>query len=387
MKLERLYISQNQDYDPYSHTQHPHELLTTQHFEVSYQAKRERERRQDEALQLCSFRQLEIFADGSFDRLNQAAARPLPEAEREGLRGSVRDRYQGFIAKLFGAPGGGARPGDNGSRPSDIGYEYVSHLYVLYPNVRQRTELICKCLEVLCDIVTHRSLAHYLRERQQAYFGPQQSADGRGQGSAARRAEQSERAGPSVLESKLDFYAVEIKAKIIAIYFKYFQREEDNILGTARACLERLLNEAPHQQEALPNQILKECVRPALNVLSQPAPSPRAFKHLAMLIEVLHICFNDQLAHHLIGACTQRQAAVRAPYTAPDAAGLGRQASAAARPGQAAQAQPGDAAGGGNLNAAAGRGSGPGAAAGANLPAPGAADPDAAAEHARRVVH
>ena len=28
MKLERLYISQNQDYDPYSHTQHPHELLT-----------------------------------------------------------------------------------------------------------------------------------------------------------------------------------------------------------------------------------------------------------------------------------------------------------------------------------------------------------------------
>ena len=51
MKLERLYISQNQDYDPYSHTQHPHELLTTQHFEVSYQAKRERERRQDEALQ------------------------------------------------------------------------------------------------------------------------------------------------------------------------------------------------------------------------------------------------------------------------------------------------------------------------------------------------
>ena len=29
MKLERYYISQNQDYDPYSHTQHPHELLTT----------------------------------------------------------------------------------------------------------------------------------------------------------------------------------------------------------------------------------------------------------------------------------------------------------------------------------------------------------------------
>ena len=44
--------------------------------------------------------------------------------------------------------------------------EYVSHLYVLYPNVRQRTELICKCLEVLCDIVTHPGLDRYLRERQ-----------------------------------------------------------------------------------------------------------------------------------------------------------------------------------------------------------------------------
>ena len=67
-----------------------------------------------------------------------------------------------------------------GSRPSDISYEYVSHLYVLYPNVQLRTELICKCLEVLCDIVTHPGLDRYLRERQQAYFGPQQSSDSRG---------------------------------------------------------------------------------------------------------------------------------------------------------------------------------------------------------------
>jgi len=52
-----------------------------------------------------------------------------------------------------------------GSRPSDIGYDYVDHLYVLYPNVRLRTELICKCLEVLCDIVTHPGLERYLRDR------------------------------------------------------------------------------------------------------------------------------------------------------------------------------------------------------------------------------
>ena len=60
---------------------------------------------------------------------------------------------------------------------------------------------------------------------------------------STRREAQS---GQQYLSSKLDYYAVEIKAKIITIYFKYFQREEDNILGTARACLERLLNEAPH---------------------------------------------------------------------------------------------------------------------------------------------
>lgn len=29
MRLERLYISQNQEYDPYSHTLHPHELASS----------------------------------------------------------------------------------------------------------------------------------------------------------------------------------------------------------------------------------------------------------------------------------------------------------------------------------------------------------------------
>lgn len=181
MKLERLYISQNQDYDPFSHTQHPHELLTIQHFEVTQQAKRERERQQDEVLESCSFRLLELFgASGQhfsgFENVTNTATsaeRRLPEAEREGVRAAVEQRIKGFIQKLCGPPG-------MGSRPSDIAYEYVSHLYVLYPNVRQRTELVCRCLEVLCDIVTHPGLDPYLRERQQAYFGAQQPTEGRG---------------------------------------------------------------------------------------------------------------------------------------------------------------------------------------------------------------
>jgi len=66
----------------------------------------------------------------------------------------------------------------------------------------------------------------------------------------------------------MDFYCVEIRAKIITIFFKYFQREEDNILCTARVCLKRLLSFSVSPQDALPSTILKEGVRPALNVLS-----------------------------------------------------------------------------------------------------------------------
>jgi hypothetical protein len=46
-----------------------------------------------------------------------------------------------------------------------------------------------------------------------------------------------------VLKSRLDFYSVEIKSKIILIYFKYLEREEANLLKTAKFCLERLLKE------------------------------------------------------------------------------------------------------------------------------------------------
>lgn len=173
----------------------------------------------------------------------------------------------------------------------------------------------------------------------------------------------------------MDFYAVEIKAKIIGIYFKYFQREEDNILGTAKACLERLLNEAYLPTEALPNQILKEGVRPALNVLSQPTHCPRAFKHLAMLIEVLHGCFNDQLAQHLLAACHRRQSAVRAPYV-DQASSAG-----AAGPNMPARSQ-GAAGASGNMNGG-GRAGGPGAPANGGQ---NGQDPSGTLEHERRLV-
>lgn len=131
-----------------------------QHFEVTQQAKRERERQQDEALAGCTFQLLEIFERDatSFETVSAAATVSQQPGERESIRAAVEERYKGFIARLCG-------PASMGSRPSDIAYDYVSQLYVLYPNVRQRTELICRSLEVLCDIVTHPGLDIYLRER------------------------------------------------------------------------------------------------------------------------------------------------------------------------------------------------------------------------------
>jgi len=45
---------------------------------------------------------------------------------------------------------------------------------------------------------------------------------------------------PNVLR-KSDLYCIEIKSKIIAMFFKFFQREEHIIFKMAKKCLSRLL--------------------------------------------------------------------------------------------------------------------------------------------------
>ena len=45
----------------------------------------------------------------------------------------------------------------------------------------------------------------------------------------------------SVLKTPMDYYIVEIKAKIICIFFKYFQRDEKNVQKMAKKCMKRLL--------------------------------------------------------------------------------------------------------------------------------------------------
>jgi hypothetical protein len=61
----------------------------------------------------------------------------------------------------------------------------------------------------------------------------------------------------------------------------------------AKKCLSRILQKEMNQQEALPNLILKECVRPSLNIISMRTSSPALYEQLTLLISVLHGCFNE----------------------------------------------------------------------------------------------
>ena len=84
------------------------------------------------------------------------------------------------------------------------------------------------------------------------------------------------------------------------MFFKFFQREEFVIYKSAKKCLSRLIKKESNQQDALPNPILKECVRPSLNIISMRVQVPTLYEQLTRLIYVLHGCFNEQLGKHLI---------------------------------------------------------------------------------------
>lgn len=96
--------------------------------------------------------------------------------------------------------------------------------------------------------------------------------------------------------------------------FKFFQRDERNIQKQAKDCLKRLLNKESNASEALPNLILKECVRPILNSLTTSRDKQGNFQHLSKLIKVCYSCFNEALGKHLARQYEQLEENIRAPY-------------------------------------------------------------------------
>lgn len=49
-KLERIYQAYNKEYDPYTHTLHPHQVFNSHFFEVSQQAKEDQQKEEIEQM-------------------------------------------------------------------------------------------------------------------------------------------------------------------------------------------------------------------------------------------------------------------------------------------------------------------------------------------------
>ena len=163
MKAEKQYVSQNKPFDAYSHTLYPHLAMQNMHFEVEELAKRDKLAQEVEGFQhRASYRAFEIFTDKFVnpDQVNPRCSEPMTPEEAQALKSHLQMRINDFIAKLF----------SGGIRASDVSFEYVHHLYELFPNHRAHCEVICKCLTVLCEVVTEDKTHAFLKERQQLFY-------------------------------------------------------------------------------------------------------------------------------------------------------------------------------------------------------------------------
>ena len=96
----------------------------------------------------------------------------------------------------------------------------MRNLYEMYPNVRLHCEMLCKCMELLCDISSHNDLSKTFADRQDEFFN--QNPPPQDQRQDEQFMSQPLNLDQSVLKTPMDYYIVEIKAKIICIFFKYF---------------------------------------------------------------------------------------------------------------------------------------------------------------------
>ena len=103
----------------------------------------------------------------------------------------------------------------------------MRNLYELYPNVRLHTEMICKCMSLICQISQHEALSQNFAQCLDEFYNQRSPLDD--PENRERPATATIDVGESSLKTPLDFYIVEIKAKIICIFFKFFQRDERNI--------------------------------------------------------------------------------------------------------------------------------------------------------------
>ncbi len=92
--------------------------------------------------------------------LNPKFTEALGSGDLENNMKTLNSRITDFIKKLFGT----------GIKASDISYDYIHHMYELYPNHKLHCELITKSLQLLCDIATEDQMHTFLKLRQQSFF-------------------------------------------------------------------------------------------------------------------------------------------------------------------------------------------------------------------------
>lgn len=162
------------------------------------------------------------------------------------------------------------------SKVHDVSNNYMRSLYELYPNVRLHTEMICKCMDLICEISSHDNLSQSFAQCLDEFYNQRSPLDDPEM--AERAATANIDINDSFLKTPLDFYVVEIKAKIICIFFKFFQRDERNIQKMSKKCMKKLLQiQNRYHTAAFPNHILRDCVRPILISISPSKQQPQQF--------------------------------------------------------------------------------------------------------------
>ena len=96
------------------------------------------------------------------------------------------------------------------------------------------------------------------------------------------------------------FIALEIKIKSAVLLFKMLMRDEKIVFKKSKSCLKKLMSMENSPGDILPDDILKECVRPALNFVSPQGRYVQSYIRLERLIKVIAACFNEKLWQHLL---------------------------------------------------------------------------------------
>jgi hypothetical protein len=119
MKLERVYLQQNKEYDCYAHTMHTHQFLTTHFFEVSNLAKDIKLKNDIDGLSKRQTNiELKIFdrtppanQSNYFDKLTEDARKVITTREDiKQVRVLIKKKIEDFTVKMFGSQYPGVQP-------------------------------------------------------------------------------------------------------------------------------------------------------------------------------------------------------------------------------------------------------------------------------------